>query len=226
MITIRVASLALVLAVVPTAAWAGSCTDPANFTPKQVIDTKFADFRVNQRAVFSDGEEQGTVTVLPAFVRSGGIWWRAVIDWSRTLEGSVLGEATVDLYAENKTGDVCYGGEVTAAFETGENVPDLAEISTEGSFVHGYDGERAGTYMVANPVVGQRWTIESIDGGALREEAQVTALSSSQVTIRISHYEDGQLVETETKVFDGNGELSASVPGEPVTRRTSFTPGG
>jgi hypothetical protein len=202
----------------PPAAYAGSCTDPGNFAPKQRIETAWADFLPNQRAVYSDGEEQATVTVLPAYVRTRGIWWRAINDTSISLESGLLGEVTVDLYAENRQGDVCYGGEATYAFEY-----DPFDLVTDGTFIHGLDGETAGTYMVANPTVGQRWTIESIEGGTLREEAEVIARTGNRITIRITHFEDGELVETETKVFDARGELSASVPGEPTSTRRSIT---
>jgi len=213
-----------VIFVSSTTAYAGSCTDPGNFTPRAVIDTKFAKFPSGQVAVYSDGSEQSIVSVLPHYVRAGGIWWRAISDIGGEISTGLLGESTIDLYAENKSGDVCYGGEITTAFEYSSS-PNLNDLSDEGSFVHGFQGERAGTYMVANPTVGQTWTIESIDGGSLREVAKVTALTATQVTLQISHFEDGDLTEIETKVFDGRGELSASVAGEPTSNRISIVGG-
>jgi hypothetical protein len=207
------------LTLMSGAAYAGSCTNPSNFTPRQAIETKFSDFPAGRAAIYSDGEERSRVFVLPHFVKSGGIWWRAISDIGGEVDAGLLGEATIDLYAENKTGDVCYGGEITNAFEINESTENLVEVSDDGSFVHGLGGEVAGTYMVANPFVGQTWTIESIEGGSLREEARVISVTSTRVTLQINHFEDGALTEVETKIFDSIGEFSASVPGEPTSTR-------
>jgi hypothetical protein len=72
-----------------------------------------------------------------------------------------LEERTTDWYAQDRLGNVWYYGEATAELDRAGHV-----TSTEGSWLAGRDGARAGIYMPARPRVGQTGHQEYYKGHA------------------------------------------------------------
>ncbi|HYX76583.1 MAG TPA: hypothetical protein VE757_05340 [Gaiellaceae bacterium] len=72
-----------------------------------------------------------------------------------------LEERTSDWYAQDRRGNVWYYGEATAELDRSGHV-----TSTEGSWLAGRHGARAGIYMPANPRVGQSGRQEYLKGHA------------------------------------------------------------
>jgi hypothetical protein len=85
---------------------------------------------------------------------------------SRRLE-----ERTTDWYAQDRRGNVWYFGEETAELDRAGRV-----TSTEGSWIAGRNGARAGIYLAAKPVVGRAYEQEYFKGHA---EDHYAALSLS-----------------------------------------------
>jgi hypothetical protein len=228
--TFTAVAVACALSAASAARAAPNCTDPVNFVAGDAIDNLFAPFKVGHVATHSDGEETGVVTVTDRKIRAGGILWTVVLDESRLAEDGHLTEMTWDLYAKNRQGDTCYGGEITMALELPESgSPRMLGWSYDGSFVHGVtrDGKvgKAGVYMPspASLHVGMQFDIENMPGEAV-EKATVTKLTTDAVTIRVEHPEDG---EVETKVFTrGKGQTFAQVTGEAPERLVGFRPAG
>jgi hypothetical protein len=75
--------------------------------------------------------------------------------------GDHLGERTTDWYAQDKVGNVWYFGEATAELKAHGRIK-----STEGSWLAGRDGAKAGIYMPAHPRVGQSGRQEYYRGHA------------------------------------------------------------
>ena len=72
-----------------------------------------------------------------------------------------LEERTTDWYAQDRRGNVWYFGEATAELDSSGHV-----TSTEGSWLSGRNGARAGIYMPARPHVGQTGRQEYYKGHA------------------------------------------------------------
>jgi hypothetical protein len=72
-----------------------------------------------------------------------------------------LEERTIDWYAQDRRGNVWYFGEATAELDRSGHV-----TSTEGSWLAGRNGARAGIYMPARPHVGQTGRQEYYKGHA------------------------------------------------------------
>jgi hypothetical protein len=72
-----------------------------------------------------------------------------------------LEERTTDWYAQDRRGNVWYFGEATAELDRAGRV-----ISTEGSWLAGRNGARAGIYITARPRVGQSGRQEYYKGHA------------------------------------------------------------
>jgi len=72
-----------------------------------------------------------------------------------------LAERTTDWYAQDARGNVWYFGEDTAELNKAGKV-----TSREGTWEAGVDGARAGTFMPANPKVGQSFRQEYFKGHA------------------------------------------------------------
>ena len=68
------------------------------------------------------------------------------------VDGELL-EETYDWYAQDKSGNVWYFGELAMEYEDGE-------VSTEGSWEAGIDGALPGIIMLGNPEVGQAYAQE------------------------------------------------------------------
>lgn len=87
-----------------------------------------------------------------------GVNCRQVHDFS-TFNG-VLGEDTLDWYAQNQDGNVWYMGELSQSLEDG-----LID-NLDGSWRTGKDGAKPGIQMLATPVVGQGYRQEYAPGEA------------------------------------------------------------
>ena len=215
---------ACAIALASSSALAGSCTDPANFNAATTVQNRFARFLPGDVARFSDGTETQTVSTLRNTRRQvGGINAWVVNDVGTCVANKQLYEATFDFYAENLQGDVCYLGEQTVAYVAPE-CPlkgNVRALDDEGTFLAGVDGAEGGTYMPANPMVGQQFYIENNPAQDAVELAEVIGRTATTVKLRITHpLEPGE--PAEVKTFDAMGELRVEVPGEPVSRRISF----
>jgi hypothetical protein len=87
------------------------------------------------------------------------------------LDG-ILKEDTLDWYAQDRTGNVWYFGELTLSYENGE----LAGI--EGSWEAGKEGGKPGIIMKAQPQVGDAYRQE-FSPGVVEDAAKVLALNKS-----------------------------------------------
>ena len=81
-----------------------------------------------------------------------------------------LEERTTDWYAQDRRGNVWYFGEATAELDRSGHV-----TSTEGSWLAGRHGARAGVYITAHPRVGQTGLQEYYKGHAEDHFAVVSA---------------------------------------------------
>jgi hypothetical protein len=97
-----------------------------------------------------------------------------------------LEERTTDWYAQDRRGNVWYFGEATAELDRSGHV-----TSTEGSWLAGRHGARAGIYMPARPRVGQTGRQEYYKGHAedhfavvsVRARVSVPYLSSTRAVL-------------------------------------------
>jgi hypothetical protein len=141
--------------------------DPANFVP--AITNPW--FPMVQGASFVfDGDEHVEVEVLPDATTILGVVVTLVRD--SVFQDGVLVEATLDYYAEDVDGNVWYFGESTAEYEYGKI------SSTAGSWEAGADGALPGIIMLADPVAGDTYRQEFLQGEA-EDLGEVTALSGS-----------------------------------------------
>ena len=99
------------------------------------------------------------VTVTHATRTIQGVRSTAVAD--RLYLAGRLEERTTDWYAQDRRGNVWYFGEATAELDRAGHV-----TSTEGSWLAGRNGAKAGIYMTARPTVGQSRLQEYYKGHA------------------------------------------------------------
>jgi len=136
--------------------------DPADFTHGMVTNQWFP-LKPGTRLVYhgtkDGGRSRDVVVVLHRTRVIQGVTCRAV--WDRLYIDGVLEERTVDWYAQHRNGDVWYFGERTAELDEQGNV-----VTTEGSWLAGRDGARAGIFMTAHPLVGQTHQQEYYPGHA------------------------------------------------------------
>ena len=99
-----------------------------------------------------------------------------------------LEERTTDWYAQDLRGNVWYFGEATAELDRSGHV-----TSTEGSWLAGRHGARAGIYMPARPHVGQTGRQEYYKGHA-EDHFRVKSLTAS-VTVPAGSYTGVLLTE-------------------------------
>jgi len=98
---------------------------------------------------------------------------RATAVSDRLYEAGKLAERTTDWYAQDRSGTVWYFGEATAELDREGRV-----TSTEGSWIAGVDGARAGIIMPAHPRVGQSFRQEYLKGHA-EDHFQVLSLRAT-----------------------------------------------
>jgi hypothetical protein len=134
--------------------------DPGNFV--DVIDNRFSPLEPGTRFIYigdEDGEPLRNVTDVTRD-RKNILGVHAIVVLDRLYKDGHLVEKTFDYFAQDKSGNVWYLGEDTKEFEDGKIV------STEGTWLAGRDGARAGIFMPANPRVGETTQQEFAPGVA------------------------------------------------------------
>jgi hypothetical protein len=111
------------------------------------------------RGVKDGKTARDVVTVTHATKTIQGVRSTAVAD--RLYLAGRLEERTTDWYAQDRRGNVWYFGEATAELDRAGHV-----TSTEGSWLAGRNGAKAGIYMTARPTVGQSRLQEYYKGHA------------------------------------------------------------
>jgi hypothetical protein len=111
------------------------------------------------RGVKDGKTARDVVTVTHATRTIQGVRATAVAD--RLYLAGRLEERTTDWYAQDRRGNVWYFGEATAELDRAGHV-----TSTEGSWLAGRSGAKAGIYMTARPTVGQSRLQEYYKGHA------------------------------------------------------------
>jgi hypothetical protein len=111
------------------------------------------------RGVKDGKTARDVVTVTHATRTIQGVRSTAVAD--RLYLAGRLEERTTDWYAQDRRGNVWYFGEATGELDRAGHV-----TSTEGSWLAGHNGAKAGIYMTARPTVGQSRLQEYYKGHA------------------------------------------------------------
>jgi len=136
------------------------------------------------RGVKDGKTARDVVTVTHATRTIQGVRSTAVAD--RLYLAGRLEERTTDWYAQDRRGNVWYFGEATAELDRAGHV-----TSTEGSWLAGRNGAKAGIYMTARPTVGQSRLQEYYKGHAedhfavvsLRARVSVPYTTSNRVLL-------------------------------------------
>jgi len=151
-----------VLSLIVAALFAGgSGGATAGFAPR--VDNPWFPLTPGTTFVYrgvKDGKAARDVfTVLHSTKMIQGVRCTSVSD--RLYLAGQLEERTTDWYAQDRRGNVWYFGEATAELDRSGHV-----TSTEGSWLAGRNGARAGIYMPARPHVGQTGRQEYYKGHA------------------------------------------------------------
>jgi hypothetical protein len=160
--TIMAAAVLFVLASTGIAASApGAGPNPGDFVAR--VDNPWFPLIPGTTFVYrgvKDGRTaRDVVTVTHATKTIQGVRSTAVAD--RLYLAGRLEERTTDWYAQDRRGNVWYFGEATAELDRAGHV-----TSTEGSWLAGRNGAKAGIYMTARPTVGQSRLQEYYKGHA------------------------------------------------------------
>jgi len=135
----------------------------ASFAFSAHVSNPWFPLRPGDRYVYvgvKDGKRaRDVVTVARATRVIDGAPCRPVSD--RLYLNGKLEERTTDWYSQDARGDVWYFGEDTAELDAHGKV-----TSTEGTWLSGRDGAKAGVYMPADPRVGQSGRQEYYKGHA------------------------------------------------------------
>ncbi len=111
-----------------------------------------------------------------------------------TSKGKVV-ERTKDFFTQDVTGNVWYFGEATAELENGK------VVSTEGSWQAGVKGAIPGTFMPADPKVGDSFRQEFFKGHA-EDHFKILSLSAS-VKVPFGSFKNAMLTEEFTPLEPG-----------------------
>jgi hypothetical protein len=136
------------------------------------------------RGFGSEGHERDVVVVMERTKLIEGIKATVVRDVVRH-KGHLI-ERTFDWYAQDRRGRVWYLGENTHAYEDGQ-------VSTEGSWMTGVDGARAGVVMFPHPRIGRVYWQEFYRDHA-EDQGKVLDLST-QVSVIAGHYDHVRMTE-------------------------------
>lgn len=159
--------------------------DPAEFTTE--IDNEWWPMSVGSRWVYREAEGGGpdarvVVTVTPRTREiANGVEARVVHDVVSV--GGEPVEVTDDWYAQDADGNVWYLGEDTAEYENGR------KVSTEGSFEAGVGGAEAGVIMPADPVPGQSYRQEYLEGEA-EDRGEIVTVGEEMVGTPAGSWDD------------------------------------
>jgi len=185
--TIMATAVLFVLASTGIAASAPAVgTNPGDFVAR--VDNPWFPLLPGTTFVYrgvKDGKTaRDVVTVTHATRTIQGVRSTAVAD--RLYLAGRLEERTTDWYAQDRRGNVWYFGEATAELDRAGHV-----TSTEGSWLAGRNGAKAGIYMTARPTVGQSRLQEYYKGHAedhfavvsLRARVSVPYTTSNRVLL-------------------------------------------
>jgi hypothetical protein len=158
---VRQAVIGLLSLIVAALFAGGSGGATAGFAPR--VDNPWFPLTPGTTFVYrgvKDGKAARDVfTVLHSTKMIQGVRCTSVSD--RLYLAGQLEERTTDWYAQDRRGNVWYFGEATAELDRSGHV-----TSTEGSWLAGRNGARAGIYMPARPHVGQTGRQEYYKGHA------------------------------------------------------------
>jgi len=119
----------------------------------------------------------------------------ATIIYDRLYLAGYLAERTTDWYAQDKQGNVWYLGESTATLNAQGKV-----LSTEGSWLAGVGGARAGIYMPAHPTPSTQGLQEYYLAGHAADQYKVLSLHAHASTPAAST--SHALLTQETSMFE------------------------
>ena len=156
--------------------------DPANFSTR--ITNRYWPMKPGARWVYRETDPSGASRRVVVMVTNrtkqlaNGVTARIVRD--TVTENGRFVEDTIDLYAQDRAGNVWYLGENTKEYENGKL------NSTAGSFEAGVDGAQAGIAMPAHPKPGLRYRQEYYAGQA-EDRAEIVAVGQ-QAQAPAGHY--------------------------------------
>jgi len=156
--------------------------DPANFSTR--ITNRYWPMKPGMRWVYRESspgaaDKRVTVTVTSRTKKlANGVTARVVRD--TVTENGKFVEDTIDLYAQDRAGNVWYLGEDTKEYENGK------VTSSAGSFEAGVDGAQAGIAMPAHPKPGLRYRQEYYAGEA-EDRAEIVSVGQ-QAQAPAGHY--------------------------------------
>jgi hypothetical protein len=149
--------------------------NPNEFLPPQVTAANpnpYFPLVPGTTRVFKGGGETDTVTVTNQTKTIQGVTTMIVQDDVVDDGSGRLLETTQDFFAQHVNGAVWYFGEIT------QSMSEDGLISTDGSFLAGVDGAKAGIIMQATPQVGDVYRQEFSLGNA-EDAAEVTSTAGS-----------------------------------------------
>ncbi len=156
--------------------------DPANFSTR--ITNRFWPMKPGTRWVYRETDPSGASRRVVVTVTNrtktlaNGVTARVVRD--TVTENGTFVEDTIDLYAQDRAGNVWYLGEDTKEYENGKFT------SSAGSFEAGVDGAQAGIAMPAHPKPGLRYRQEYYAGHA-EDRAEIVAIGQ-QAQVPVGHF--------------------------------------
>lgn len=178
--------------------------DPANFVT--VVDNPYFPLKPGTTYIY-EGTYQGHTNRAVLAITTGtrmilGVQCVVITDIV-TEDGKPI-EQTVDWYAQDKTGNVWYFGEDTEEYENGTT-------NTNGTWLAGRNGARAGIIMEANPQVGDAYHQEQAPGAA-EDMARVAAVNQS-ITVQLGSFTNVLVTEESTPLEPGYVERKYYAPG-------------
>jgi hypothetical protein len=161
----------------------------SNFVPGAPIDNPYdplvpgtlftASAHTSDPDTGETGLERDEDLVTNNFLTINGV--KARIVQSRVFLNNLLIEDTKDYFAQDKTGNVWYLGEDTAAFELDKN-GKVIDTDTSGSFHAGVHGAKAGFIMPADPKVGFEYYQEFAPNDEALDQAKIVSLTETLTT--------------------------------------------
>ena len=179
--------------------------DPADFSA--TIDSKYLPLRPGMQFTYEGTSESDATRVEVSVSKETkeimGVTCLVVSD--TVFVNGQLEEATLDWYAQDRTGNVWYFGEDSKEYKNGK------VVSTKGSWEAGVDGAQPGIIMEADPKVGDSYRQEYLQGEA-EDMAQVLALD---LTRNVYGRTYSQLLQTRewTPLEPGVAEEKLYAPG-------------
>ncbi|MBA3658008.1 MAG: hypothetical protein H0W67_00235 [Gemmatimonadales bacterium] len=173
--------------------------DPADFVRR--IDNPFLPLRPGTRFVYAgteDGESLRDLFDVTHEVKTI-LGVRATVVLDRLYKEGELVEKTFDYFAQDRRGNVWYLGEDTKEFENGR------VSSTEGTWLAGRDGARAGIAMPAHPKIGQ--TVQQEFAKGVAEDMTTFVRRGVRVSTRFGSFHGCLKTEDFTPLEPGAKEV-------------------